>query len=151
MEQFVYLYNTIPYSAGVGARDIVAALRMSTKTLRTLCIHVNEPPWWIAFHQPCTLISTLTTSLRKLHLKGRLQYHICDQYVGDEFMYLGVVLNGDLTQLAGDGVWETLPNLEELAVDAETCVSEEDRELLWKWEKPGLRILHKADAFPELW
>ncbi|KAH0438747.1 hypothetical protein CcaCcLH18_03179 [Colletotrichum camelliae] len=194
MEQFVYLYNTIPYPAGVGARDIVAALRMSTKTLRTLCIHVNEPPWWITFHQrvpplsigefenlrnlwintsstigcmipchahqhapvtdqdiACTLISTLPTSLRKLHLKGRLQYHICDQYVGDEFMYLGVLLNGDLTQLAGDSVWETLPNLEELAVDAETCVSEEDRELLWKWEKSGLRILHKADAFPELW
>ncbi|KAH9231945.1 hypothetical protein K456DRAFT_54456 [Colletotrichum gloeosporioides 23] len=54
-------------------------------------------------------------------------------------------------ELAGDGVLGRLPNLEELAVDAETYLTEHWRRILRKWEKPGLRILHNAGAFPELW
>lgn len=97
-----------------------------------------------------TFMSTLPTSLRKLHLKGTLNNF---EYisVGGEDNCAGWQLCGDLTILADNGVWGKLPNLEELAVDAKTYLSGYGRRVLRKWEKPGLRILRNADAFPELW
>ncbi|KAK1843183.1 hypothetical protein CCHR01_14177 [Colletotrichum chrysophilum] len=97
-----------------------------------------------------TFMSTLPTSLRKLHLKGTLYNFACVSFGGEDTC-AGWQLCGDLTLLADDGAWEKLPNLEELAVDAETYLSENGRRVLRRWEKPGLRILRDADAFPELW
>lgn len=112
---------------------------------------------WVPHYPPVTgqdiastFMSTLPTSLRKLHLKGTLYRFACVS-VGGEDTYAGWQLCGDLTLLADDGAWEKLPNLEELAVDAEIYLGENGRKVLRKWEKPGLRILRDADAFPELW
>ncbi|KAL3291432.1 hypothetical protein RB213_012069 [Colletotrichum asianum] len=172
MEHFVYV-RKCNYSMEVEASDIAAALGKSTKTLTTLCIHTLKYPWrlypfvppfsveefknlrnlWIntfSTASSSTFMSTLPTSLRKLHLKGTLYNFACVS-VGGEDTCAGWQLCGDLTLLADDGAWEKLPNLEELAVDAETYLSENERRVLRKWEKPGLRILRDADAFPELW